>query len=192
MRRDLTGQRFGRLEVIGMESERRSKHDIYWICRCDCGAEKAVTTGHLTSGTVSSCGCLRREQSIYRFKQAAVNNIKHGECGTSLYSVWHSMKQRCENTNNPSFKWYGAKGIKVCDEWREFDKFAEWAYANGFTDRIGAARAERLSIDRIDSSKGYNPENCRWITVHENTIRATKARWEAARSNRSGRTKDDV
>lgn len=80
------------------------------------------------------------------------------------------MKSRCGDKNNPN---YGGKGISVCDEWLDFKAFEKWAYENGYEDPpCGARRADCLSIDRIDSSKGYNPENCRWIPFRLNAARA--------------------
>jgi hypothetical protein len=76
------------------------------------------------------------------------------------------MKNRCKNPSTYGYRWYGAKGIKVCPEWQEFEPFQKWAIANGYTDK--------LTIDRIDSNKDYFPENCRWIPLIENISRASK------------------
>ena len=74
------------------------------------------------------------------------------------------MKQRCHNPNNPSAEWYYYKGIRVCPEWRKnFYKFQEWALDNGYF--------EGATIDRIDSNKGYYPENCQWLTLSDNAKR---------------------
>jgi len=78
------------------------------------------------------------------------------------------MKQRCNNPNDPAYEWYGAKGIKVCDEWHDFVPFMEWALENGYE--------EGLTIDREDSDGDYEPSNCRWITRGSNTGRAAKVR----------------
>lgn len=84
----------------------------------------------------------------------------HGKRKTKLYRVWCSMKERCNNPHNKSYKNYGGKGISVCEEWsKNFSSFALWAEENGY--------AEGLTIDRIDGKKGYSPENCRWVTVAE-------------------------
>lgn len=77
-----------------------------------------------------------------------------------LYNVWGAMKGRCSNPNEYNWRWYGAKGIKVCAEWQKFAGFREWAVNNGY--------GPNLVIDRIDSGKDYCPENCRWITSTEN------------------------
>lgn len=92
-----------------------------------------------------------------------MSNVKHGQTGTRLYRIWKTMKCRCYNANHPTFVFYGAKGITICDEWRcSFAKFAEWAHTHGYRDE--------LEIDRINVYQGYYPENCRWITHYEQTI----------------------
>ncbi len=188
---DLTGQRFGRLVVVGRDIEKiNNHHDKYWLCKCDCGNEKSVTTGHLITGTVRSCGCVKRETSLVSLKKAQESCIKHGGAGTNLYSVWHCMIQRCDNSNNPAYKWYGGKGVKVTKDWYKYENFAKWAYDNGYVDRENVQRNERLSIDRIDSNMDYCPENCRWITVHENVSRASKLMWEENRDRYSLQQKE--
>lgn len=95
-----------------------------------------------------------------------MKNSVSGLSRTRLYAILQGMKQRCYNRKSSSWHWYGEKGITVCDEWMAPDgatAFAEWALENGY--------AENLSIDRIDSSKGYTPENCRWVTNSENSMR---------------------
>lgn len=83
---------------------------------------------------------------------------KHGLCGTKLYNVWLTMKQRCYNPRDRHYKWYGAKGVKVCNEWRNNPlAFYKWCIENGYKDG--------LTLDRIDSTKDYSPDNCRFITM---------------------------
>lgn len=177
-----SGKRFGRL--VAIEKYPTNKPKPYWRCLCDCGNEKIVSASNLVCGNVKSCGCLRKEQAIERFKNAASNNVKHGKAGTSLYYVWNCMRQRCENPNISTYKWYGGKGIKVCDEWKDFSVFAKWAYDHGYHEIKDVPKGQKMSIDRIDSNSDYCPENCRWITLHENILRATKARWENANRDR--------
>lgn len=81
--------------------------------------------------------------------------IRHGDTGTRLYSIWNTMKQRCSNPNAINYHLYGGKGIMVCNEWIEsYEEFKKWSLLNGYS--------EKLTLDRIDSKKGYSPNNCRW------------------------------
>lgn len=83
----------------------------------------------------------------------------HGMCHTRLYQIWNAMRQRCENPNAISYKYYGKKGISVCEEWKEFKNFCAWALNNGY--------AAHLTLDRKDSNGNYEPSNCRWATPKE-------------------------
>lgn len=89
---------------------------------------------------------------------------KHGQWGTRLYWVWAQMIQRCTNPKKRAYAWYGADGITVCPEWRDFNNFYEWAMANGYR--------QGLSIDRKREAEGYSPDNCRWISMDANRRRA--------------------
>ena len=142
---DLDGQKFGRLTVI-KRVENTKGGGSRWLCRCECDKQTIVLRGNLTSGGTKSCGCLK---------------ITHGHslCGirSRTYTTWNSMIQRCTNLNNPEYKNYGSRGIKVCGKWRKFE---------GFFQDMGK-RPPNTTIDRIDNNKGYNKTNCRWITIKE-------------------------
>ncbi len=84
---------------------------------------------------------------------------RHGFAKTKNWNVWQSMLQRCNNINNKDYPNYGDRGIKVCEDWKEYINFYNWSMKNGYGDSV--------SIDRIDVNKSYEPSNCRWVTIKE-------------------------
>ena len=135
------------------KTDKRLRNHIVWKCKCDCGNDVLVTGCRLTSNHTRSCGCLLKE--INRKKLT-----KHGKYNTRIYNIYDAMKQRCYNPRNSSYKYYGTKGIKVCDEWlNDFVSFYSWSIANGYKDN--------LTIDRINADEDYKPSNCRWATYKE-------------------------
>lgn len=163
---DETGKRYGKLTVIGFDHLNK-QHNAYWLCACDCGLTTVVSGTYLRRGHTTSCGCVKRQ---YICK-------KHGYSDKEpLYGVWEQMRSRCRNRNNPRYEHYGAKGIDLCEEWNDYGVFREWAFANGYyVVDPDTPKKDRISIDRIDPSKGYFPDNCRWITVSENSVHRRKS-----------------
>ena len=152
LKQDLTGMRFGMLMVIG-RAESDAVGRPKWKCVCDCGEVCVKYGSALTSGITKSCGC-------YRKYLPTVTKRKHGNRDDRLYAVWNMMKQRCHNPNNRAYKWYGARGIVVCDEWRNsYASFRNWAYSNGYDE---LAQTHVCTIDRINNDGNYTPSNCRF------------------------------
>lgn len=151
---DLTGQRFGRLVALERVENSKSRQAC-WRCICDCGNHTVVCSFDLRSGNTASCGCWQKE-----IRKTLGQRVKtHGLTRTRLYRIWNGMVARCVNPNERIYDYYGGRGITVCDEWRKFESFRDWALSHGYTDS--------LSIDRIDVNGNYEPNNCRWATAKE-------------------------
>jgi hypothetical protein len=132
---------FGRLTVIERNgSDKRGK--AYWTCLCSCGGKTLKTTNGLLSGDNKSCGCLKTG-----------DHTTHGLSKTREYRIWQGIKERCLNPKRREYKWYGGRGIKICDRWMEFENFIA---------DMGKS-PENYTVDRKDVNKGYDPENCIWI-----------------------------
>lgn len=174
--KDLSGKKYGRLLVVKMSSLKRGS--VLWNCLCECGKNKDVTTSALNSGNTSSCGCMRN---------AHKKILKHGEgkCVTKEYRAWADMKNRCYSSSSKIYKFYGGRGISVCEKWISSYEI--------FLQDMGRAPTVKHSLDRFPDKNGnYEPRNCRWATPKEqqNNIRSnvfveyngeslTKAQWRS-------------
>ena len=154
---NLKGLKVGRLTVLE-RAENNERGQARWLCKCECGNMATVDSYYLRTGHTKSCGCIRRESK----------NKTHGKSHTKLYNVWSTMKRRCYSPGNTKYKNYGARGIQICDEWRnDFVAFYEWAINSGYK--------EGLTIDRVDVDEGYRPGNCKWATLLEQAQNKTNS-----------------
>lgn len=154
------GDCFGRLQVTKLvqyiEGNTKRKG---CICKCACGNYIGPSRLYmLLSGDLISCGCYSREIHSQMLKES---NYRHGDSvrdnRSKLYMIWAAMMNRTNSTGRDDSKYYSEKGITVCAEWKDYRVFKEWALSHGYKDG--------LSIDRKDNSKGYNPDNCRFIEL---------------------------
>lgn len=150
---DLTGQRFGMLLII--KFQRGWRNQRAWLCQCDCGGQSVVLTGSLRTGKTKSCGCRERDAKI----EAA---ITHGQSHTPVYNRWQTMLRRCDNPKATGYKYWGGRGIKVCDEWKDFAVFHKY-----IQEVLGPQPTSKHSIDRRDNDGHYEPGNLRWATRSE-------------------------
>lgn len=149
---DIKGQVFGRLTVLDRDLFVNGK--TRWLCSCECGKQVSVIGQLLRNGRTKSCGCLRSDR-------AAETASKHGgyvgRKPTRTMRIWKNMIQRTCNPNCPMYARYGGAGIGVCKSWQTFE---------GFMADMGEV-PDGLTLERIDNSKGYEPNNCKWTTYAE-------------------------
>jgi len=157
---DLTGMKFGRWLVI-----KRGKNGNYkatrWECVCECGNEKLVNGSNLINGKSKSCGCLHSELvgKITLSHGYARKNKKN-----KTYTTWISMRQRCNNPKSEAYKYYGGRGISICERWNNFENFL----------KDMGERPENLTLERENNDGNYEPGNCKWAT-HE--MQSRNNRW---------------
>ena len=167
---DITGERFGRLVAIERVGSRRYKGGgtlSIWKCRCDCGNYTEIPLCALKNGNTKSCGCLVDKGRLGDLKRT------HGEAHSRLYNVWQQMRKRCNNPHDTVYKYYGGKGVSVCDEWSSYEVFREWAYKNGYDPD---APRGYCTLDRINPFLDYSPDNCRWVPFSEQ-LKNTRKEW---------------
>lgn len=131
---------------------------VRWKCKCRCGKTKIIRDTHLKPPYVRSCGCLLKENALFKGKNSSILKLRHEEYRTEFAS-WQTMLQRCYRKDAINYERYGGRGIRVCKRWKN-------SFLNFYKD-MGKKPTAKHSIDRINNSKSYSPKNCKWSTPKE-------------------------
>lgn len=159
---DLTNKRFERLVVLGYSHTKGGR--LFWHCKCDCG-NTCIANGHdLKDGRIKSCGCYNMDRIT-----------KHNMSRTRFYRIWMYMRGRCNNCNYVQYKYYGGRGITVCDKWSSFENFKDDMYES-YLSHVKEFGEKNTSLDRINPNGNYEPNNCRWATNSEQQANTRRKR----------------
>ncbi len=161
------------IKMIGFKNEilevieyvgKKYKNCNLWKCICKCGKEIFRLTTEIKRKKPVSCGCWKNNKPSNNNKIKLIN-LDHGLSSHILYKRWKNIKQRCYNKRHPFYKYYGLKGIEMCDLWKNnFKNFYDWCISQNWK--------KELVIDRINNNLHYEPDNCQLISNSENTKKA--------------------
>ena len=161
-RKDITGQKFGRLTAIRF-SEMKKKRS-YWVFRCECGVEKIIYAQCVTAknGSTKSCGCLSRENN--RKARHLTHGFSRGGKRNRFFVIWEGISNRCKNKKNDNYFWYGGRGTK--NEWNTIERFRDDMYES-YLKHVAEYGEKQTTIDRINNNGNYCRDNCKWSTWKE-------------------------
>lgn len=158
---EMIGKEFGRLTPFGVLNRQKPSRGYMMLCQCQCGRYRNAMQRDLENGHAKSCGCLRNQPRSHGYAS------RIGGSPNRLYRIWCAMIQRCQNLNSSAFKYYGAKGISVCERWRDFEMFRN---------DMEPSYQPNLTIHRLSNDLGYCPENCKWATPKEQMAHTSRTR----------------
>jgi hypothetical protein len=157
---EMVGSRFGRLLVVKNLGKKPNHTHTFLECICSCGETHVASRSNLLKGDCNSCGCLQKEITAARSTTHGQHRDIYKNRMSPIQTIFNCMYCRCYLKSHKYYHYYGGRGINICDEWLHNRKsFFDWAFVNGF--KAG------LTIDRIDNNKGYEPDNCRFATMKE-------------------------
>lgn len=157
--KDRVGEIWNNFTIIKFDKavpKKQGGYRHYWMCKCTCGIIKSIMYGNLQSNNIKSCGCLKSK--LISDKNTIHGHAKSNKISTE-FKTWSSMIFRCYNSNCKNYKYYGGRGIQVCDRWKNSFK--------NFLEDMGIKPGKYYSIDRINNEGNYELTNCKWSTKIE-------------------------